>query len=101
MKVLVADKFETVGVDGLKDLGCDVVLRPDGAVEELPATIAEVNPKVLIVRGKKVSEAALAAGPALSLVIRAGAGIDSIDVAAASRLGVFVANTPGKNSIAV
>ena len=41
MKVLVADKFETVGVDGLKDLGCDVVLRPDGAVEELPATIAD------------------------------------------------------------
>jgi D-3-phosphoglycerate dehydrogenase len=53
------------------------------------------------VRSKRVSEAALAAGPALSLVIRAGAGIDTIDVAAASRLGIFVANCPGKNSIAV
>ena len=101
MKVLVADKFETVGVDGLKDLGCDVVLRPDVTVETLPATIREVDPKVLIVRSKKVNEAALAAGPALSLVIRAGAGIDTIDLPAASRLGIFVSNCPGKNSIAV
>ena len=101
MKVLVADKFEKVGVDGLKELGCDVELRPDVKAEDLPAAVKEVNPKVLIVRGKKVSEAALAAGPGLSLVIRAGAGIDTIDVAAASRLGIAVANCPGKNSIAV
>ncbi|HTL04204.1 MAG TPA: NAD(P)-dependent oxidoreductase [Gemmatimonadales bacterium] len=101
MKLLVADKFEKVGVDGLKDLGCDVVLAPDVKAEDLAATIKEVNPKVLIVRSKKVNEAALGAGPALALVIRAGAGIDNIDVAAASRLGVFVSNCPGKNSIAV
>ncbi len=100
-KVLVADKFETVGVDGLKDLGCEVALRPDVKADGLAGVIAEVNPKILIVRGKKVGEAALAAGPALSLVIRAGAGIDNIDVQAASRLGVFVSNCPGKNSIAV
>jgi len=101
MKVLVADKFETVGVDGLKDLGCEVVVRADVTVETLPATIREVDPKVLIVRSKKVNEAALGAGPALSLVIRAGAGIDTIDLSAASRLGIFVSNCPGKNSIAV
>jgi D-3-phosphoglycerate dehydrogenase len=101
MKVLVADKFETVGVDGLKDLGCDVVVCPEVTVEALADKIREVNPKILIVRSKKVNEAALAAGPALSLVIRAGAGIDTIDVVAASRLGIFVANCPGKNSIAV
>ena len=101
MKLLVADKFEKVGIDGLKDLGCQVVLQPDVKAEDLAAAIREANPKVLIVRSKKVNEAALAAGPALSLVIRAGAGIDNIDVAAASRLGVFVSNCPGKNSIAV
>lgn len=100
-KVLVADQFETVGVDGLKDLGCEVAFRPEVKAEALGEVVAEVNPKILIVRGKKVSEAALAAGPALSLVIRAGAGIDNIDVAAASRLGIFVSNCPGKNSIAV
>jgi D-3-phosphoglycerate dehydrogenase len=101
MKVMVADKFEKVGIDGLKDLGCEVVLQADVKAEELPAALREVNPKVLIVRSKKVNEAALAAGPGLSLVIRAGAGIDNIDVAAASRLGIFVSNCPGKNSIAV
>ena len=101
MKVLVADRFETVGVDGLKDLGCEVVLRPDVKADELAAAIREVNPKVLIVRSTKVNAAALGASPALALVVRAGAGIDTIDVPAASRLGVFVANCPGKNSIAV
>ena len=74
MKVLVADKFETVGVDGLKALGADVVLRPDGRAEDLAATVAEVNPTVLIVRGKKVGEAAIAASPALKLVIRGAPG---------------------------
>lgn len=101
MNVLVADKFENVGVDGLTQLGCNLILRPDVKAEDLPATITEVVPEILIVRGKKVSEAALAAGPSLALVIRAGAGIDTIDVAAATRLGIFVANCPGKNSIAV
>lgn len=101
MKLLVADKFEKVGLDGLKDLGCDVVVAPDVKPEELAGTLREVNPKVLVVRGKKVGSAALAAAPALALVIRAGAGIDNIDVAAASRLGIFVSNCPGKNSIAV
>ena len=101
MKVLVADKFEKVGVEGLQQLGGEVVLRPDVTADDLPVAIKEVNPEILIVRGKKVSEAALAAAPALALVIRAGAGIDTIDVAAATRLGIFVANCPGKNSIAV
>lgn len=101
IRVLVADKFETVGVDGLKDLGCEVVLRPDVKADGLAGVMAEVNPKVLVVRGKKVGEAALAASPSLTLVIRAGAGIDNIDVPAASRLGIFVSNCPGKNSIAV
>jgi D-3-phosphoglycerate dehydrogenase / 2-oxoglutarate reductase len=101
MKVLVADKFEKVGVDGLKDLGCTVLVEPDVKAEDLPARIREVDPHILIVRGKKVSGDALRAGTALTLVIRAGAGIDTIDVNAASSLGVFVSNCPGKNSIAV
>jgi D-3-phosphoglycerate dehydrogenase len=101
MKVLIADKFETVGIDGLKELGCTVVAQPDVKAEDLPSKIREVDPHVLIVRGKKVSADALKAGTALTLVIRAGAGIDTIDVGTASSLGVFVSNCPGKNSIAV
>jgi D-3-phosphoglycerate dehydrogenase / 2-oxoglutarate reductase len=101
MKVLIADKFEKVGIDGLKELGCNVISRPDVKAEELPAVMREVDPAVLIVRSKKVNAEALKAGTGLSLVIRAGAGIDTIDVATASSLGVFVSNCPGKNSIAV
>ena len=101
MKVLVADKFEKVGIDGLKELGCTVIIEPDVKAEGLPDLIKSVDPNILIVRSKKVSADALRAGTALSLVIRAGAGIDTIDVAAASDLGVFVSNCPGKNSIAV
>ncbi|MBM4187702.1 MAG: hydroxyacid dehydrogenase [Gemmatimonadetes bacterium] len=100
-RVLVADKFERVGVDGLKDLGCEVIERPDIKLDELPAVIREVDPKILVVRSKKISQVVLEQAPRLALVIRAGAGIDTIDVAAASRLGIFVANCPGKNSIAV
>jgi D-3-phosphoglycerate dehydrogenase / 2-oxoglutarate reductase len=100
-RVLIADKFEKVGVDGLKDLGCEVIERPDAKADDLPAVLRELDPRILIVRSTKVTEAALSAGPELSLVIRAGAGIDTIDVPAASRLGIFVANCPGKNAIAV
>jgi len=101
MKVLIADKFEKVGVDGLKELGCAVVSQPDLKAEDLPAAIRTVDPHILIVRGTKVTADALKAGTALTLVIRAGAGIDTIDVDTASSLGVFVSNCPGKNSIAV
>ncbi len=101
MKVLIADKFEKVGIDGLKELGCTVVSEPEVKAEALPDLIRKMDPNILIVRSKKVNAESLRAGTALTLVIRAGAGIDTIDVAAASDLGVFVSNCPGKNSIAV
>ena len=101
MKVLIADKFEKVGIDGLKELGCAVVSQPDLTADALPAAVREVDPHILIVRSTRVSAETLHAGTALTLVIRAGAGIDTIDVAAASSRGIFVSNCPGKNSIAV
>jgi D-3-phosphoglycerate dehydrogenase len=101
MRVLIADKFEKVGVDGLKELGCEVIMHPELTAEQLPDAVRAADPAILIVRGTKVNAAALAAGPSLGLVIRAGAGIDTIDVAAASARGIFVSNCPGRNSLAV
>jgi D-3-phosphoglycerate dehydrogenase len=101
MKVLIADKFEKVGIDGLKELGCIVVSQPDLTAEALPAAIKEVDPQILVVRGTKVRAETLTVGTSLTLVIRAGAGIDTIDVETASSRGIFVSNCPGKNSIAV
>ncbi len=101
MRVLIADKFEKVGVDGLKEIGCTVELQPDLTADTLPGALERLDPQILIVRSTKVTAAALKSGASLSLVLRAGAGVDTIDVATASSLGIFVANCPGKNSIAV
>lgn len=100
MQILVADKFEKSGLRGLEDLGCEISYQPDLKDDALKQAIEQVKPDVLVVRGTKVTEAMLAAGP-IKLVVRAGAGYNTIDVAAASRRGIYVSNCPGKNSIAV
>jgi D-3-phosphoglycerate dehydrogenase len=100
MHVLIADKFEQSGREGLQAIGCEVSFQPDLKDDALVAAIAELQPDVLVVRGTKVTEPMLAAGP-LKLIVRAGAGYNTIDVAAASRRGIYVSNCPGKNSIAV
>ncbi|MGP1345180.1 MAG: NAD(P)-dependent oxidoreductase [Phycisphaerales bacterium] len=101
MRILIADKFESSGIDALKALGCAVTQDADLSPDTMPAAIAKHDPQILVVRGTKVPAAAIQAGKNLSLIVRAGAGYDSIDVAAASASSVFVANCPGKNSIAV
>jgi D-3-phosphoglycerate dehydrogenase len=101
LKVLVADKFEQVGLDGLQNAGCRLMVNPDLSHETLPAAVAEFDPDILLVRGTKVPATVFEKAKSLSLVLRAGAGYDSIDVAAASAKGIFVANCPGKNAIAV
>ena len=101
MKVLIADKFEKVGIDGLKELGAAVISQPELTADQLPRALEEHDPNILIVRSTKVTAGALQAGKSLGLVIRAGAGIDTIDVPAASARGIFVSNCPGRNSVAV
>jgi len=100
VRVLIADKFEPSGRDGLAAAGCEVSYQPQLKDDALVQEIERFRPEVLIVRSTKVPEAALAAG-ALTLVVRAGAGYNNIDVAAASRRGIYVSNCPGRNSIAV
>jgi D-3-phosphoglycerate dehydrogenase len=100
MRVLIADKFEQSGRHGLQAIGCDVSFLPDLKDDALTETISQQMPDVLVVRGTKVTEPMLAAGQ-IKLVVRAGAGFNTIDVAAASRRGIYVSNCPGKNSIAV
>jgi D-3-phosphoglycerate dehydrogenase len=100
MRVLIADKFEQSGRDGLQAIGCEVSFQPDLKDESLTDAIRQQSPDILVVRGTKVTEPMLAAGQ-IKLVVRAGAGFNTIDVAAASRRGIYVSNCPGKNSIAV
>src|SRR5215203_6617484 len=99
-KVLVADTFETSGIDGLKAAGCDVAYEPDLKDDSLTQAIASSGAEVLVVRGTKVTAPMLDTGR-LSLIVRAGAGYNTIDVNAASKRGIYVSNCPGKNAIAV
>jgi D-3-phosphoglycerate dehydrogenase len=100
MKVLVADKFEKSGLDGLAAAGCTVVYEPELKDASLTAAIASSGADVLVVRGTKVTAEMLDAGR-LALIVRAGAGYNTIDLAAASSRGIYVSNCPGKNAIAV
>ena len=100
MRVLVADKFEKSGLDGLKAAGCDVAYEPDLKDDALTDAIRASGADVLVVRSTRVTTAMLDAGR-LSLIVRAGAGYNTIDVAGASTRGIYVSNCPGKNAIAV
>jgi D-3-phosphoglycerate dehydrogenase len=100
MKVLVADKFEKSGLDGLAKAGCEVLYDPDLKDDALVEAIRGSGAVALVVRSTKVTRPMLEAGR-LSLVVRAGAGYNTIDVETASERGISVANCPGKNAIAV
>jgi D-3-phosphoglycerate dehydrogenase / 2-oxoglutarate reductase len=100
MRVLIADKFEQSGQEALRKMGCEVSLQPGVKDDALVEAVRAFNPDVLVVRSTKVTDAMLAAGT-LKLVVRAGAGYNTIDVAAASARGIYVSNCPGKNSVAV
>jgi D-3-phosphoglycerate dehydrogenase len=100
VKVLVADKFEQSGIAGLKAAGCEVVYSPDLKDETLTQELRDTGADVLVVRSTAVTGAMLETG-SLSLVVRAGAGYNTIDVATASTRGIYVSNCPGKNAIAV
>ncbi|MEQ1823818.1 MAG: NAD(P)-dependent oxidoreductase [Fimbriimonadaceae bacterium] len=100
MKVLVADKFEKSGLEGLAALGCQVLSEPDLKEDALEARLKESEAPILIVRSTKVTEAMIE-GSSLRLIIRAGAGYNTIDTVAASTHGVYVCNCPGKNAAAV
>lgn len=99
MKILIADKMSKTALSALEKLGHTVVSNPDLKAEDLPAAIGDAE--VLIVRSTKVIAATIEAGKSLSLIIRAGAGVNTIDLAKASEVGVHVTNCPGKNTEAV
>ena len=99
MKLLVADKFSEKHLDDFRALGLEVDYRPELSAAALPGALAGVQ--ILVVRSTEVTAAAVEGADALTLIVRAGAGVNTIDRAAASRRGIFVANCPGKNAIAV
>lgn len=98
--VLVADKFPQEGMAQLRASGAEVIYEPDAKGDRLAELVRDSGAEVLVVRSTEVTGPTLRAGR-LGLVVRAGAGVNTIDLATASELGIYVANCPGKNSIAV
>ncbi len=99
MKVLLADMLPQSTIDNLNGLGVQVINKPKLKAEELAGAIDDVD--VLVVRSTEVHSDCISTAKNLSLIIRAGAGVNNIDMKAANARGIYVSNCPGKNSIAV
>ncbi|MCY4674162.1 MAG: NAD(P)-binding domain-containing protein [Bacteroidetes bacterium] len=100
MRVLIADKLPESSINALRESGHVVVIEICSD-DELQEALTKHSIEALVVRSTKVTRKMLESASSLELIVRAGAGYDSIDVEAASERGIFVANCPGKNSSAV
>jgi D-3-phosphoglycerate dehydrogenase len=99
MRVFLADAIDPSIVQVLTERGHECALEPKVSADDLPGRI--VGSEVLVVRSTKVTAETVEAGDALELIVRAGAGTNTIDVRAASEMGIYVTNVPGRNAIAV
>lgn len=99
MKILFADKFPEHASDRLGKLGHTCDHRPDLTAAELPGSIAGYD--ALVVRSTRVDSPVIEAADTLKIVIRAGAGTNTIDTDAAAARDIRVCNVPGRNALAV
>ncbi|MDD5698225.1 MAG: 3-phosphoglycerate dehydrogenase family protein [Victivallaceae bacterium] len=98
-KVLIPTKLDTAAADLLREKAYQVVQDAEHQLPELAA--AHPDTEVLIVRSEKVTPEIMDALPELKLIVRAGAGYNTIDIKYARRKNIAVMNTPGANSNAV
>src|ERR687898_2026788 len=99
MRVLFADTVDPSTVQALTDRGHECEVEPALSAEDLPSGIVGVE--VLVVRSTRVTGETIEAAHDLELIVRAGAGTNTIDVDVASDVGIYVTNVPGRNAIAV
>jgi D-3-phosphoglycerate dehydrogenase len=99
MHLFIADKISIKPLEQLEVLGVRISYRPNLNETELMSALGDAN--ILVVRSTKVTRNVIEAAPALNLIVRAGAGVNTIDVEAASDRGIYVSNCPGRNAAAV
>ena len=99
MNVCIADNLPMEAVTELQNLGLSVSNQPKITADELSNGLEDAQ--VIIVRSTVVTAECIKNSPKLSLIVRAGAGVNNIDMQAASDAGIYVANCPGQNSVAV
>jgi D-3-phosphoglycerate dehydrogenase len=98
MKVLIADRVSPTCVEVLHRAGLETEDRPGLKGPDLLRAVADVE-GIVVRSDTRITEEVMAAAGRLKVVGRAGAGVDNIDVAAATRRGVVVMNAPGENTI--
>lgn len=98
-KVLIADKFPEEYIQQMKDSDLEVIYSPKLGENDLPEAAKDVE--ILVVRSTVVNADTINKSNQLNLIIRAGAGVNNINITAANQKGIYVANCPGMNSIAV
>ncbi|MBO4635062.1 MAG: 3-phosphoglycerate dehydrogenase [Bacteroidales bacterium] len=106
MKILLATQkpFAAAAVKGITDIleaAGHQVVKLEKYAEQADLVNAVADVEAMIIRSDKVTEEVMAAAPKLKIVVRAGAGFDNVDLAAATARGIVVMNTPGQNSNAV
>jgi len=99
MKILFADALPEAYIDVLRDRGDECVVAPELGADDIPDAIEGVD--VLVVRSTKVTAEAIDRSDRLGLIVRSGAGTNTIDCQAAADAGIYVCNVPGTNSVAV
>jgi len=99
LKVLVADKFPDKYIQQMKDLDLEVIYNPKLGEKDLPEAAKDVD--IIVVRSTVVNEETINNGTKLNLIIRAGSGVNNINIAAANKKGIYVTNCPGMNAVAV
>ncbi|MCW8817607.1 MAG: phosphoglycerate dehydrogenase, partial [Ignavibacteriaceae bacterium] len=99
LKVLVADKFPDKYIQQMKNFDLEVIYEPKLGEKDLPQAAKEAD--ILIVRSTIVNEETINNSKTLNLIIRAGSGVNNINIQAANKKGIYVANCPGMNAVAV
>lgn len=99
LKVLIADKFPEKYIQELKALDLEVIYEPKLGEKDLPKAAEDVD--ILVVRSTVVNEETINNSKKLNLIIRAGSGVNNIAISAANKKGIYVANCPGMNAVAV
>src|SRR5262245_14247896 len=97
-RVLISDKLEAPGLDLLRQANLEVDNRPGLAGAELQEALRAAE-GVIVRSGTRITAELLDNPGKLRAVVRAGVGVDNIDVAAATRKGIVVMNTPGGNTV--
>jgi D-3-phosphoglycerate dehydrogenase len=99
VKVLIADKFPDNYIKEMQDMDLEVIYSPKLGENDLPDAAKEAD--ILVVRSTVVNAETINNSKNLNLIIRAGSGVNNINIPAANQKGIYVANCPGMNSIAV